>query len=61
MNSLLKHGYILKLLTLKADAQYLLKMFGKKFMFQDNLEEVLKQHRQQDFKIAKRFYKQKTK
>ena len=49
----MQFGYILKLLTFKADAQYLLKTFRKKFRFEETLDEVLKQHRQQYHKIGK--------
>ena len=55
MNSLLQYGYISKL-TFKADTQYLLKPFRKKFRFEETLDEVLKQHRQQHREIAKIFY-----
>ena len=55
MNSLLQHGYISKLLTFKADVECLLKTFRKKFRFEETLDKVLKQHRQQYRKIAKIF------
>ena len=60
-NSVLQHGYIPKLLTLKANAQYVLKILRKKFRFEETLDKDLKQHRQQDHKIAIRLYKHKTK
>ena len=44
-----------------ADAQYLLKMFKKNCRFEETLDEVLKQHRQQNRKIAKRLHEHKTK
>ena len=50
MNSLFQYGYITKLLTLNV-AQYLLKAFlKKKIRFEENLDEVLKKHRQQNQK-----------
>ena len=55
MNSLLQYGYISKVLTFKADAQYILKTLRKKFRFEETLDEVLKQHRQQYCKIANMF------
>ena len=55
MNSLLQYGYISKLFTLKADAQYLLKTFRKKLRFEETLDEVPKQHRQQYRKITNFF------
>ena len=54
-NSLLQHSYTSKLLTSKANSQHLLKMFT----FEETLNKVLKQHRQQYRKIAIQFYKQK--
>ena len=49
-NFVLQHDYISKLLTFKTDAQFLLKTFRKKFRSEENLNKVLKQHRQQDCK-----------
>ena len=46
MNSLLQYGYISKLITFNVDAQYLLKTLRKTFRFEENFNEVLKQHRQ---------------
>ena len=45
---------------LKANAQHLLKMF-KKIRFEETLNKVLKQHRQQDCIIAMQLYEHKTK
>ena len=56
MNSLLQYGYISKLLTFKANAQYILKTSRKKFRFEEILDEVLRQHRQQYRKTAKNFF-----
>ena len=36
----------------QSDAQCLLKSFRKRFRFEQTLDKVLKQHRQQDHKIA---------
>ena len=52
MNSLLQYSYISKLFTFKAVAEYLLKMFRKEFRFDETLDEVIKQHRQQYQKVA---------
>ena len=50
MNFFLQYGYISTLLNFKADAQY-----QKKFRFDEILDEVLKQNRQQYRKIANMF------
>ena len=60
-NSLFQHGYTSSLLPLKAKAQYFLETFRKEFRFEETLKNVLKQHRQQDQKIAIHLYKRKTK
>ena len=60
-NSVLQHGYISKLLTLKADSQYLLKTFRKNFRFEETLNKALKQYRQQNHEIAIPLYNHKTK
>ena len=59
MNSLLHHGYILRLLALKGNPQYLLKTFREKFRLGKTLNKVLKQQRQQDRKIEMSLYNKK--
>ena len=41
-NFLLQHGFISKLVTLKAEAQYLFQKFQKKFRFEETLNKVLR-------------------
>ena len=53
------HGYILRLLALKGNPQYLLKTFRKKFSLGETLNKVLKQQRQQDRKIEMALYNKK--
>ena len=61
INPLLQHNHISKLLTLKSDAQYLLKTFRRKFRFEETLNKVSKQHRQQERKIASQLVRSKVK